>query len=216
MKERIAKALLDIEAVFLRPDDPFTWASGIRSPIYCDNRIILSYPAVRKQVEHGLAELICEHYPRCELLAGTATAGIAHAALIADILELPMAYVRASAKEHGRKNCIEGRVSPGQRVVVIEDLISTAGSVVDVVGHLRDAGAQVLGVASIFTYGMQRGLDRLSQAQVRNVSLTDFETLGQVAAREGYISETDIARLTAFQQNPSDDGWMRASDAGAD
>ncbi|MDL2319089.1 orotate phosphoribosyltransferase [Eubacteriales bacterium OttesenSCG-928-A19] len=210
MKESIAKALLSIQAVFLRPDEPFTWASGIQSPIYCDNRLVLSYPAVRKEVEAGLAALIREAYPSCEVVAGTATAGIAHAALVADLLDLPMAYVRASAKDHGRNNQIEGRVLPGQRVVVIEDLISTAGSVVEVVSVLREAGAEVLGIASIFTYGMRKGTERLAEAGVRNESLTDFETLAKVAAAEGYISPDDIRRLTAFQRNPSDGSWVNA------
>ena len=210
MKEAIAKALLSIQAVYLRPNEPFIWASGIQSPIYCDNRLVLSYPDVRKQVARGLAELIRTHYGACELVAGTATAGIAHAALAADILELPMAYVRGAAKDHGLGNLIEGRVLPGQQVVVIEDLISTAGSVVETVNHLRDAGARVLGIVSIFTYGMKKGTDRLRQAQTGNVSLTDFDTLVRVAARDGYIGETDIARLMTFRDNPSDDGWMRA------
>ena len=208
MKETIAKELLAIQAVFLRPDEPFTWASGIQSPIYCDNRLILSYPDVRRVVEKGLAELIQAEYPACELVAGTSTAGIPHAALVAELLNLPMAYVRASAKDHGRNNLIEGRVLPGQKVVVVEDLISTAGSVIDVVNNLREAGAEVLGIVSIFTYGMQKGIDRLADAKVRNVSLTDFETLAKVAASEGYISEHDIRKLTAFQKNPSDGGWM--------
>ncbi len=208
MKKKIARLLLKIEAVFLRPEDPFTWASGIKSPIYCDNRLILSYPEARKQVEAGLAALIRKHYPDCELVAGTSTAGIPHAALVADILELPMAYVRGSAKGHGRNNRIEGKVIMGQKVVVVEDLISTGGSVVDVVDALREAGADVLGIASIFTYGMQKGIDRLKEANVQNKSLTNFMTLAEVAAEEGYISEKDIARLEAFQNNPSDESWM--------
>lgn len=210
MEKTIAKALLSIQAVFLRPGEPFTWASGIKSPIYCDNRLVLSHPSVRKQVEQGLANLVRAQFPQCEVIAGTATAGIAHAALVADILDLPMAYVRASAKDHGRGNRIEGRVLPGQRVVVVEDLISTAGSVVEVVQALREAEAEVLGIVSIFTYGMQKGLDRLAEAHVRNVSLTNFETLARVAAEEGYISQDDIRRLTAFQRNPSDGGWINA------
>ena len=210
MKETVAKALLGIKAVFLRPDEPFTWASGIQSPIYCDNRLVLSYPDVRRTVEQGLADLIKEAFPQCELVAGTSTAGIAHAALVAEILDLPMAYVRASAKDHGRNNLIEGRVEAGQKVVVVEDLISTAGSVIDVVNNLREVGAEVLGIVSIFTYGMQKGLDRLADAHVRNVSLSDFETLAQVAAKEGYISEGDIKKLTAFQKNPSDGSWVNA------
>ncbi len=208
MKKKIAKLLLKIEAVFLRPEESFTWASGIKSPIYCDNRLILSYPDARRKVEAGLAQIIHKHYPECELVAGTSTAGIPHAALVADILDLPMAYVRSSAKDHGRNNRIEGKVTIGQKVVVVEDLISTAGSVVEVVGALREAGANVLGIASIFTYGMQKGADRLREAGVENVSLTNFMTLARVAAEEGYISEKDIARLEAFQKNPSDERWM--------
>ncbi len=208
MKKKIARLLLKIEAVFLRPEDPFTWASGIKSPIYCDNRLILSYPDARKQVEAGLASLIKKHYQGCELVAGTSTAGIPHAALVADILDLPMAYVRGSAKDHGRNNRIEGKVIMGQKVVVVEDLISTAGSVVEVVDALREAGANVLGIVSIFTYGMQKGTDRLKNANIENVSLTNFMTLAKVAAEEGYISEKDIGRLEAFQKNPSDESWM--------
>ncbi len=212
MKKKIARLLLKIEAVFLRPEEPFTWASGIKSPIYCDNRLILSYPDARKQVEKGLAELIQKHYPKCELVAGTSTAGIPHAALAADLLELPMAYVRGSAKDHGRNNRIEGKVEPGQKVVVVEDLISTAGSVVEVVEALREAGAEVLGIASIFTYGMQKGTDRLKEADVQNVSLTNFDTLVSVAAEEGYIREKDIVRLKAFSKNPSDESWITAQE----
>ncbi len=208
MKKKIARLLLKIEAVFLRPEEPFTWASGIKSPIYCDNRLILSYPEARKQVEAGLAALIRKHYPECELVAGTSTAGIPHAALVADILDLPMAYVRGSHKDHGRNNRIEGKVTMGQKVVVVEDLISTAGSVIEVVEALREAGAQVLGIASIFTYGMQKGTGRLASAEVENHSLTNFTTLAKVAAEEGYISQKDIARLEAFQKNPSDEGWI--------
>lgn len=208
LKEDIARALLSIEAVFLRPEQPFTWASGIQSPIYCDNRLVLSHPAVRRQVEQGLAALIRQHYPQCQLLAGTATAGIAHAALAAELLDLPMAYVRGEKKDHGRNNRIEGKIEPGQAVVVLEDLISTAGSVVGVVEALREAEAQVLGIVSIFTYGMEKGTRRLAEAGVTNVSLTDFETLAKVAADEGYIERRDIAKLTAFQKNPSDAGWM--------
>ena len=208
MKKKIARLLLKIEAVFLRPEDPFTWASGIKSPIYCDNRLILSYPDARKQVEAGLASLIKKHYQGCELVAGTSTAGIPHAALVADILDLPMAYVRGSAKAHGRNNRIEGKVIMGQKVVVVEDLISTAGSVVEVVDALREAGANVLGIVSIFTYGMQKGTERLKNANIENVSLTNFMTLAKVAAEEGYISEKDIGRLEAFQKNPSDESWM--------
>ena len=207
MKREIARALLGIKAVFLSPDKPFTWASGIVSPIYCDNRLVLSYPEVRRQVEAGLAEIIRSRYPECELVAGTSTAGIAHAALAAELLNLPMAYVRGSAKDHGRGNQIEGKVDAGQKVVVVEDLISTAGSVVDVVQALREAGAEVLGIASIFTYGMKKGEKRLLDAGVANVSLTDFHTLAEVAAEEGYIKPADVLRLQAFQQNPSDEGW---------
>lgn len=209
MQKYIAKLLLKIKAVFLRPEEPFIWASGIKSPIYCDNRLILSYPKERKEVEEGLATLIRDHYPESELVVGTSTAGIPHAAYVSNILDLPMAYVRGSVKDHGRSNRIEGKVSAGQKVVVIEDLISTAGSVIDVVEALREAGAFVLGIASIFTYGMQKGFDRLAKAEVKNVSLTTFETLIKAAAEEGYITERDVIRLEAFQKNPSDEGWMR-------
>ncbi|MCL1964767.1 MAG: orotate phosphoribosyltransferase [Firmicutes bacterium] len=209
MKKEIAKALLGIKAVFLSPAKPFTWASGILSPIYCDNRLVLSYPQVRRQVEAALAELLRTHYPGCELVAGTATAGIPHAALVAELLNLPMAYVRAKAKDHGRGNQIEGKIDRGQRVVVIEDLISTAGSAVDAVQALRDAGARVLGIASIFTYGMEKGEKRLMDADVRNISLTDFHTLAEVAAQEGYIKPDDIRKLEAFWKNPADDSWTR-------
>ncbi len=209
MQKDIAKLLLKIKAVFLRPEEPFIWASGIKSPIYCDNRLILSYPKERKEVEEGLATLIRDHYPESELVVGTSTAGIPHAAYVSNILDLPMAYVRGSVKDHGRSNRIEGKVSAGQKVVVIEDLISTAGSVIDVVKALREAGAFVLGIASIFTYGMQKGFDRLAKAEVKNVSLTTFETLIKAAAEEGYITERDVIRLEAFQKNPSDEGWMR-------
>lgn len=208
MKRDIAKTLLAIKAVFLRPEEPFTWASGIKSPIYCDNRLILSYPDARHQVEQGLAQLVRENYPNCQVLAGTATAGIAHAALVADILNLPMAYVRGSAKDHGLQNQIEGKIDPGQKVVVVEDLISTGGSVIDVVNTLRENGATVLGIVSIFTYGMEKGIERLAQADVKNVSLTDYDTLCEVAAEEGYIKAEDLARLSVFQKNPSSDAWM--------
>ncbi len=207
IKDRVSGELLRIQAVFLRPDDPFTWASGIKSPIYCDNRLVLSDPSARSVVEDGLTALIQAEYPDCELLAGTATAGIAHAALVADRLGLPMAYVRASTKDHGRNNQIEGRVLPGQKVVVVEDLISTGGSVVAVVQALRDAGAQVLGIASIFTYGMAKGKACLAEAAVKNASLTDFDSLAQVAALEGYIQAADVARLMRFRDNPGDEGW---------
>ena len=207
-KEQIAKDLLSIRAVFLKPDDPFTWASGIHSPIYCDNRLTLSAPAVRKDVEAGLAEIVKEKFPEAEMLMGTSTAGIAHAAITATILDLPMGYVRSGHKDHGRQNQIEGKMEPGTKVVVIEDLISTGGSVLEVVDVLREAGAEVLGVASIFTYGMQKGLDRLAAANVFNHSLSNFDTLCEVAAEEGYIKPEDIARLKKFRQNPSDESWM--------
>lgn len=207
-KEQIAKDLLSIRAVFLKPDDPFTWASGIHSPIYCDNRLTLSAPAVRKDVEAGLAEIVKEKFPEAEMLMGTSTAGIAHAAITATILDLPMGYVRSGHKDHGRQNQIEGKMEPGTKVVVIEDLISTGGSVLEVVDVLRQAGAQVLGIASIFTYGLQKGVERLAAADVVNYSLSDFDTLSKVAATEGYIAEKDIAKLTAFQKNPQDPAWM--------
>ncbi|MBR7092724.1 MAG: orotate phosphoribosyltransferase [Clostridia bacterium] len=207
-KERIAKDLLDIKAVFFRPDEPFLWASGIKSPVYCDNRLTLTDTRVRADVENGLAELIRAHYPQAEVLMGTSTAGIAHAAITAHILNLPMGYVRSSSKDHGRQNRIEGKLEKGQKVVVVEDLISTGGSVIDVVEALREAGAQVLGIVSIFTYGMKKGLDRLREAGVRNVSLTDFDGIVEVAGREGYIKNDDIKRLIAFRDNPSDESWM--------
>lgn len=208
MEKKIAKLLLDNKAVFLRPNAPFTWASGIRSPIYCDNRLLLSYPEARRVVENGLADIIRSHYPACEVVVGTSTAGIAHAALVAEILNLPMAYVRGSAKDHGRGNRIEGRVEAGQRVVVVEDLISTGGSVVEVVDALREAGAEVLGIASIFTYGLQKGIARLAEARVENRSLSNYEALVEVAAETGYIEQSDMQKLRAFRQNPSDEGWM--------
>lgn len=204
----IAKDLLGIKAVFLRPDEPFTWASGIKSPIYCDNRLTLSYPEVREDIEEGLAQTIREAYPEAEVIMGTSTAGIAHAAIAAYKLGLPMGYVRGSAKDHGRKNQIEGRCEPGTKVVVVEDLVSTAGSVLDCVEPLREAGADVLGVVSIFTYGMQKGLDRLAEAGVKNISLCNFDTLVQVAVAEGYIKPEDEARLLTFRANPSDESWM--------
>ena len=207
-KEQIAKDLLSIRAVFLKPDDPFTWASGIHSPIYCDNRLTLSAPAVRKDVEAGLAEIVKEKFPEAEMLMGTSTAGIAHAAITATILDLPMGYVRSGHKDHGRQNQIEGKMEPGTKVVAIEDLISTGGSVLEVVDVLRQAGAQVLGIASIFTYGLQKGVERLAAANVVNYSLSDFDTLSKVAATEGYIADKDIAKLTAFQKNPQDPAWM--------
>ena len=208
MQERIAKDLLSIGAVFLRPEEPFTWASGIKSPVYCDNRLTLTAPAVRNDVENGLAELIRTYYPEAEVLMGTSTAGIAHAAITGHILGLPMGYVRSGSKDHGRQNRIEGKLEPGQKVVVVEDLISTGGSVIDVVEALREAGAQVLGIVSIFTYGMQKGLDRLAVAQVENHSLTNFDVITQVAAREGYIRQEDVDRLIAFRNNPSDESWI--------
>lgn len=207
-KETIAKDLLSIKAVFLKPEDPFTWASGIKSPIYCDNRLTLSAPDVRKNVEAGLSEIVKEYYPEAEMLMGTSTAGIAHAAITATILDMPMGYVRSGHKDHGRQNQIEGKLEPGTKVVVIEDLISTGGSVLEVVDVLREAGAEVLGIASIFTYGLQKGIDRLEEANVKNVSLSNFDVLAEVAAKEGYISDSDIKKLIAFRKNPSDPSWM--------
>lgn len=208
-KEEIAEALLSIQAVFLRPKDPFTWASGIHSPIYCDNRLTLSFPEVRRKIEKGLAELVREHFPEASALFGTSTAGIAHAALTAEILDLPMGYVRGSAKDHGRQNQIEGALSEGQPVVVIEDLISTGGSVIDCVEVLRENGAQVLGVVSIFTYGMEKGKKRLKDADVENYSLCDLDSLLPVAAGKGYIEEKEVAKLLRFRDNPSDESWMK-------
>ncbi len=210
MKELIAKDLLSIKAVFFRPEEPFTWASGIKSPVYCDNRLTLSDIKVRSDVENGLATLIKENYPECEVLMGTSTAGIAHAAITGHILGLPMGYVRSGAKDHGRNNQIEGKLLPGQKVVVVEDLISTGGSVIEVVDVLREAGADVLGIVSIFTYGMQKGLDRLAAANVKNISLTNFDVIAEVAAAEGYIKPEDIQRLIAFRNNPSDESWIGA------
>ena len=204
----IAKDLLKIKAVFFRPDEPFTWASGIKSPVYCDNRLTLTAPEVRNVVENSLAQAIKEYYPEAEVLMGTSTAGIAHAAITAHIMGLPMGYVRSGAKDHGRQNQIEGRLEAGQKVVVVEDLISTGGSVIEVVNVLREAGAEVLGIVSIFTYGMQKGLDRLAEAQVRNVSLTNFDCIAEVAAQEGYIRPEDIERLIKFRNNPSDESWI--------
>ncbi|MBE6598474.1 MAG: orotate phosphoribosyltransferase [Ruminococcaceae bacterium] len=206
----IAKDLLSIGAVFFRPEQPFTWASGIKSPVYCDNRLTLTAPAVRLDVENGLAETVKKYYPDCEVLMGTSTAGIAHAAIVGHLMGLPMGYVRSGAKDHGRGNQIEGKLEKGQKVVVIEDLISTGGSVIEVVEVLREAGAEVLGVASIFTYGMQKGLDRLAAANVKNVSLTNFDVIAEVAAEEGYIKAEDIARLIKFRNNPSDESWIEA------
>lgn len=208
MEKRIAKDLLSIQAVFFRPEEPFTWASGIKSPVYCDNRLTLTAPAVRTDVEEGLAELIRQHYPEAEVLMGTSTAGIAHAAITAHLMGLPMGYVRSGAKDHGRQNQIEGKLLPGQKVVVVEDLISTGGSVLEVVNVLREAGAVVLGIVSIFTYGMKKGLERLAAADVKNVSLTNFDVIAQVAAEENYIRPEDVARLIAFRNNPSDESWI--------
>lgn len=209
-KQEIARGLLSIEAVFLRPEEPFTWASGIKSPIYCDNRLTLTAPEVRTDVENALAALIREKYPDTEVLMGTSTAGIAHAAITAHLLNLPMGYVRSGAKDHGRQNQIEGKLEKGQKVVVVEDLISTGGSVIEVVNVLREAGAEVLGIVSIFTYGMKKGLERLAEAEVENTSLTDFDCVIRVAAEQNYIKNEDVERLTAFRNNPSDESWIRA------
>ena len=208
MERLIAKDLLSIGAVFLRPEQPFTWASGIKSPVYCDNRLTLTAPAVRTDVENGLAKIIRENYPDAQVLMGTSTAGIAHAAITAHILDMPMGYVRSGAKDHGRGNQIEGKLEKGQKVVVVEDLISTGGSVIEVVNVLREAGAEVLGIASIFTYGMKKGLERLAEANVKNISLTNFDVVAEVAAETGYIKPEDITRLIAFRNNPSDEGWI--------
>ena len=207
MKQKIAEQLLSIGAVFLRPEEPFTWASGIKSPVYCDNRLTLTAPEVRTDVEKGLAQLIGEEYPAAEVLMGTSTAGIAHAAITAHLMGLPMGYVRSGAKDHGRQNQIEGRLEPGQKVVVVEDLISTAGSSLETVEVLRQAGAEVLGIVSIFTYGMQKGLDRLAAAKVKNVSLTNFDVIAEEAAKEGYIRPEDVSRLIKFRNNPNDESW---------
>lgn len=209
IQTEIAKDLLSIKAVFFRPDEPFTWASGIKSPVYCDNRLTLTAPEVRNDVENGLAAVIRENYPDAEVLMGTSTAGIAHAAITAHIMGLPMGYVRSGAKDHGRKNQIEGKLEKGQKVVVVEDLISTGGSCIEVVEILREAGAQVLGIASIFTYGMKKGLERLSAADVKNVSLTNFDTIAEIAAEEGYIKSEDVKRLIAFRNNPADESWIK-------
>ena len=205
----VAKDLLAIKAVFFRPDEPFTWASGIKSPVYCDNRLTLTSPAVRNDVENALAETIKREYPHAEVLMGTSTAGMAHAAITAHILDMPMGYVRSGAKDHGRGNQIEGRLEPGQKVVVVEDLISTAGSAVEVVNVLREAGAEVLGIVSIFTYGMKKGLERLAEAKVKNVSLTNFDMIAEIAAQENYIKPEDVKRLIAFRNNPSDESWIK-------
>ena len=208
INERIARDLLKIRAVFFRPEEPFTWASGIKSPVYCDNRLTLTDVAVRTDVEEALAEVIRAEYPEAEVLMGTSTAGIAHAAITGHLMGLPMGYVRSGAKDHGRQNQIEGKLLPGQKTVIIEDLISTGGSVLEVAQVLREAGAEVLGIASIFTYGMQKGIDRLKMADVKNISLTNFDIIAEEAAREGYIRPADIARLLAFRDNPSDESWI--------
>ncbi len=207
-KELIARDLLSIGAVFFRPDEPFTWASGIKSPVYCDNRLTLTAPGVREHIERGLAETVKSEYPDAQVLMGTSTAGIAHAAISAHILGMPMGYVRSGAKDHGRQNRIEGKLTEGEKVVVIEDLISTGGSVLDVVSALREAGAEVLGVASIFTYGMKKGIERLKEAGVKNISLTDFDTVAKAASEEKYIKEDDVRRLIAFRDDPSDESWI--------
>ena len=209
LEKLIAKDLLSIKAVFFRPEEPFTWASGIKSPVYCDNRLTLTSVKVRNDVENGLATLIKENYPDAEVLMGTSTAGIAHAAITAHLLDMPMGYVRSGAKDHGRQNQIEGRLEKGQKVVVVEDLISTGGSVIEVVNVLREAGAEVLGVVSIFTYGMKKGLDRLNEANVKNVSLTNFDVIAEVAAEENYVKPSDVERLIAFRNNPSDESWIK-------
>lgn len=212
MKRAIAKDLLSIKAVFLRPEQPFTWASGIKSPIYCDNRLTLSDPAIRTRIESGLAELIRINFPDADVLMGTSTAGIPHAAITAHLLGLPMGYVRSGAKDHGRNNRIEGRLEPGWKTVVVEDLISTGGSAIETVEALREAGAEVLGIVSIFTYGMRKGIDQMREAGVRNVSLTDFDALVETAVEEGYIKPEDAPRLIAFRDNPSDEGWMNTKE----
>ena len=204
----VAKALLQIKAVFFRPEEPFTWASGIKSPVYCDNRLILTAPEQRKVVEQAIADTVRREYPEAEVLMGTSTAGIAHAAIAASILDMPMGYVRSGAKDHGRQNQIEGKLEKGTKVVVVEDLISTGGSVLEVVQVLREAGAEVLGIVSIFTYGMKKGLERLADANVKNVSLSNLDVLVDVAAKEGYIEEADKERLLKFRDNPSDESWM--------
>ncbi len=209
MEKKIAKDLLSIKAVFFRPQEPFTWASGIKSPVYCDNRLTLTAPSVRLDVEEGLAALVKEHYPEAEVLMDTSTAGIAHAAITAHLLNMPMGYVRSGAKDHGRQNQIEGKLEKGQKVVVVEDLISTGGSVIEVVNVLREAGAEVLGVVSIFTYGMQKGITRLQEANVKNVSLTNFDVIASVAAEEGYIAKEDVERLIKFRNNPSNESWIK-------
>ena len=208
MEKLIAKDLLSIKAVFFRPEEPFTWASGIKSPVYCDNRLTLTAPKVRDDVENALAETIKKNYPEAEVLMGTSTAGIAHAAITAHILGMPMGYVRSGAKDHGRQNRIEGKLEKGEKVVVVEDLISTGGSVIEVVDALREAGAEVLGIVSIFTYGMEKGIKRLEEAKVKNISLTNFDCIAQCAAEEGYIKPEDVERLIKFRNNPSDESWI--------
>ena len=209
INQTVARDLLKIQAVFFRPEEPFTWASGIKSPVYCDNRLILTAPEVREEVEKALAQVIWEEYPAVEVLMGTATAGIAHAAIAAHLMGLPMGYVRSGAKDHGRQNQIEGRLEKGQKVVVVEDLISTGGSVLEVVEVLRQAGAEVLGIVSLFTYGMEKGIKRLAEAGVKNVSLTDFDVIAEEAAKAGYIRPEDISRLIRFRNNPSDESWAK-------
>ena len=207
-KKEIARGLLEIEAVFLRPQEPFTWAGGIKSPIYCDNRLILTAPEIRSKVEQAIADTVRENYPEAEVLMGTSTAGIAHAAIAAHIMDIPMGYVRSGAKDHGRGNRIEGRLEKGQKAVVIEDLISTGGSVIEVVEALREAGAEVLGIVSIFTYGMKKGLERLAEAGVKNISLTDFDAVAEAAVETGYIKKEDLIKLQAFRNNPQDESWI--------
>ena len=211
LAKKIARGLLSIGAVFLRPQEPFTWASGIKSPIYCDNRLTLTAPEVRNEIEEGIARVVKEAHPEAEVLMGTSTAGIAHAAISAHILGMPMGYVRGGAKDHGRQNRIEGKLEAGQKVVVVEDLISTGGSVIDVVDALREAGAEVLGIVSIFTYNMKRGVERLEEANVKNISLTNFDVVAEEAAEAGYIKKEDVARLVAFRNNPSDESWIEGA-----
>lgn len=210
LENKIAKDLLSIKAVFFRPNEPFTWASGIKSPVYCDNRLTLTAPKVRLDVEKGLAKLIKENYKDAEVLMGTSTAGIAHAAIVGHLLKMPMGYVRSGAKDHGRQNQIEGKLEKGQKVVVVEDLISTGGSVIEVVNVLREAGAEVLGVVSIFTYGMKKGLERLKEANVKNISLTNFDVIAEVASNEGYIAKEDVKKLISFRNNPQDESWINS------
>ncbi len=211
MKKTTAKALLSIGAVFFRPSEPFTWASGIKSPVYCDNRLILTSPENRNIIENYIADTVKKEYPECEILMGTSTAGIAHAAIAAHILDMPMGYVRSGNKDHGRKNKIEGNLKKGQKTVVVEDLISTGGSVLGIVDALKEAGAEVLGIVSIFTYNMKKGIDNLKDAGVKNVSLTDFDTVAEVAAKEGYINNSDVQKLLAFRDNPEDESWIKSS-----